>query len=351
MAGAQSSLVSLFHPSQYAPVRDRLLLALDCPSLVRLAQTSRDMREYILSAWNINIRLLRFFDDPVAFRSRLGQCDALIAGSFALQFFEGVTWRESDLDIEVRAGPNLEAMHDYLVSDGGYELSVDGKGRGTQANDRDPAAAAAGQAHNEKGRYGSRDVVECRSYYRRRGPSTVVKAQLIATRDVPVQSVLRCYYTSCLVNFITWNKAFSVFPRATFAEHRTLPLKKLDARERRCHDKYRERGWRMQRRPRLDAAGEFLARVGDEHTHRRLGDRYTWVMPLDTAGIAGADAFTPDYVMESSCFQIYSPWVLHPETTMDWCRIHAEICVSSVLRYRYVSSGQWPHPAPFVLPF
>jgi hypothetical protein len=95
MAETESPLISPVHPSRYAPVRERLLLALDGQTLVRLAQTSRAMHNSITSAWNVNTRLRRFFDDPVAFRAKLGQCDALIAGSFALQFFEGVVWRES----------------------------------------------------------------------------------------------------------------------------------------------------------------------------------------------------------------------------------------------------------------
>jgi hypothetical protein len=134
----------------------------------------------------------------------------------------------------VRVGPNLDAMHAYLTGDGGYEFAH---------NNLEHVATAAPAHHNQtrhsggggkeiKAPYASRDMVECRSFYgRRRGRDVVV--QLIATRDVPVQSVLRCSYTSCLVNFLTWNKAFSAFPRATFAAHATVPLKRLDAHERR----------------------------------------------------------------------------------------------------------------------
>lgn len=54
----------------------------------------------------------------------MGYCDALVSGSFALQFFENVLWEESGLDVEVERGVNFEAMHEWIVSPvGGYTLS------------------------------------------------------------------------------------------------------------------------------------------------------------------------------------------------------------------------------------
>jgi hypothetical protein len=44
----------------------------------------------------------------------MGKHDALISGSIALQFFERVVWRESDLDIYVQYGPKAEAMAHYV---------------------------------------------------------------------------------------------------------------------------------------------------------------------------------------------------------------------------------------------
>lgn len=121
-----SSLLKLFQPTQYVPMRDRLYKALDVRTIIRLAQTSKDVREMIQSdkaLWNINTRLARFFDDPIAFRSQLGLCDGLIAGSFPLQFFENVHWPDSDIDIYVKWGESTEVMHSYLVRDGRYSQS------------------------------------------------------------------------------------------------------------------------------------------------------------------------------------------------------------------------------------
>jgi hypothetical protein len=43
--------------------------------------------ELLKSQWNIDNRLRRFFKNPTGFREVLGECDAVISGSFALQFF------------------------------------------------------------------------------------------------------------------------------------------------------------------------------------------------------------------------------------------------------------------------
>ena len=46
----------------------------------------------------------------------MGTFDALISGSFAVQFFEGVTWTESDLDIFVEYGSDAKEMEAYICS-------------------------------------------------------------------------------------------------------------------------------------------------------------------------------------------------------------------------------------------
>ena len=52
----------------------------------------------------------------------MAKYDALISGSFALQFFERVTWPDSDLDIFVEQGEGCELFCKYLVEAEGYDL-------------------------------------------------------------------------------------------------------------------------------------------------------------------------------------------------------------------------------------
>lgn len=53
----------------------------------------------------------------------MGKHDVLISGSFAIQFFERVTWKESDLDLYAQAGSSTEALHKYLCEKEGYRVN------------------------------------------------------------------------------------------------------------------------------------------------------------------------------------------------------------------------------------
>lgn len=52
----------------------------------------------------------------------MGKHNALISGSFALQFFERVTWPKSDLDLFVEQGPGYESLCGYLVQMEKYKM-------------------------------------------------------------------------------------------------------------------------------------------------------------------------------------------------------------------------------------
>ena len=64
----------------------------------------------------------RFVKKPSELRAQLGQCNALISGCVALQFFERVTWKESDLDIFIEEGTETEAFSSYLIQREDYAL-------------------------------------------------------------------------------------------------------------------------------------------------------------------------------------------------------------------------------------
>jgi hypothetical protein len=52
----------------------------------------------------------------------MGKYDALISGSFAIQFFDHVSWTESDLDIFVEGEENSKAMGRYLMEQEKYNF-------------------------------------------------------------------------------------------------------------------------------------------------------------------------------------------------------------------------------------
>lgn len=67
--------------TSFMPVGDIIALQRTCKA------TAPIYKELQQTQWNINVRLERFFRQPKAFRSALGENDALVSGSFALQFF------------------------------------------------------------------------------------------------------------------------------------------------------------------------------------------------------------------------------------------------------------------------
>ncbi|KAJ4409451.1 hypothetical protein N0V82_009471 [Gnomoniopsis sp. IMI 355080] len=323
----QSHLIQLFQPTQYVPMRDCLFKALDKRSILRLAQTSKQVREMVYgdgALWNINMKLSRFFSNPVAFRSQLALCDALIAGSFALQFFEQVDWLSSDIDLYARMGKDVEAMHSYFIKEEGYALAPY---HDRILHESDYGGYETTNPHS--------DVTEVRTYFKD-GETGQLKVQLMSTHGPPCQAVLRNYYMSCICNFVTWNKAYSMYPKTTFVDQKTFPLLPL---ERRWHDLYRnyfikygQRGWtRMVRLPVIEKPGELFAAAAWRTSgplwpiQRKVGDKYSWVMRLETEGVKPSTI--PDSVIESSIFEITAP-KSRKRGAWWYCKVQADVPAS-----------------------
>ena len=62
---------------------------------------------------------------PVGFHSQMVRFNALLSGSFALQFFDRVVWKDSDLDVYVQS-PWLRSDNTSLLVLGQYLVSTDG---------------------------------------------------------------------------------------------------------------------------------------------------------------------------------------------------------------------------------
>ena len=121
---AKLSLHNLF---QAYPVFEQLCRYLDIGDVIALTRTCMAL-SHIYHAlvsqqhWNVDRDLMRFVKDPRRFRNQLGESDALISGSFALQFFERQCWEESDLDIFVEEGEGARELERYLNNVEEYQL-------------------------------------------------------------------------------------------------------------------------------------------------------------------------------------------------------------------------------------
>lgn len=88
----RSPLFDLFiEPEAYGPIFDVLTSILPPADILAVRRTCKDaehiFRHLQLSQWNVDVRLKRFFMDAKGFRQVLGENNALVSGSFALQFF------------------------------------------------------------------------------------------------------------------------------------------------------------------------------------------------------------------------------------------------------------------------
>ncbi|OTB03767.1 hypothetical protein M426DRAFT_12269 [Hypoxylon sp. CI-4A] len=287
------------------PIRSRLNRFLSTRDILRLSETSWSMRRDLMqNEWNINNKLRPFLNQPLQFRSKLGQCDALISGSFAMQFFDRVVWRESDLDIMVADGEQ-DGLAEFLTAIEGY----------TMTEEKD-SPTYNGMLLNPY-------IIKCRTYmYRVTGDKDLdgkktadSKVQLIMTSDTPLEAILSSFYTTAIVNFITWNKAYSIFPRATFLDYETAPLKSVNTHYGRLHSKYSKRGWRMRTEPIYNVALQFCPAYG-KHDTRRIGGKDTWIIRLDTTSVGASPR--PDFVIEYSQFNLRSPDGEMLATPEDW---------------------------------
>ncbi|KAI0424038.1 hypothetical protein F5Y09DRAFT_348133 [Xylaria sp. FL1042] len=312
--------------NQY-PIQSRIMRDLDMRSILSLCRTSSGLRADIYDdLWDINKKLERFFQNPRAFRTELGRADALISGSFALQFFANKFWPESDLDINLRDGEGVESLGRYLVEVEGYELS-----RNQDLEHRDYELARL------------KDLNRIITYTKSSdsgtsfAPPEIRKVQLVATKNHPVKAILGTYYTSCIMNFISWNKAFCIFPRATLLFGETVALTRWNDYDVELHKKYSRRGWRQRSRPVTLAEGakKYAPRdvfpLGGLGRDRRIGGSDTWTMNLSTAGVARPSQ--PDSVLEYSSFFIDSFFL--DEEEMNVVRVHLEVFKSPSLRYQY----------------
>ncbi|KAK7937489.1 uncharacterized protein PG986_014357 [Apiospora aurea] len=289
-----------FHKSKSSACLQGVVRTAAREALVRL-ECIRGLRSQVQSCvWNINTKLMPFVHDPQAFRSILGASEALIYGDFATEFFSRTT--SKTLAIMAKA-TKADPVQAYLQTQG-YLL-----------------------VGEERVRLGSVTRL-------RRGELFII---LRKTRLIPIQAILSRTPTTQAMNFIAWNKAYSVFPKTTFLDHEVLPLKGAGKDVRAEIARCGESGWCLG----VNASPhQELSR-----SHRRIGDSRTWKMNLDTLCVTQPG--TPTAVLEYSSFGIQQPTVSLEAT---WYQLEEGLkysisvkpLTSQVLKYRYTCSRQEP---------
>ncbi|KAH0371254.1 hypothetical protein KCU65_g1915, partial [Aureobasidium melanogenum] len=190
--------------------------------------------------WNINRRLARFVNDPKEFRSRLGEADALISGTFALLFFAQLYCLDSGLDIYVRQGSKADALIRYIGDDKSYEFDH-----------------SYGWSDDDPHRTLTKVLI-----FRRIVPPGSPQIRFHLTRTSPLHSILTdCAFSTAHVNIITWDKAYYEAMGQILS-------------------KYSAHGWRTSDWVDYDQA-RGCNKPGIRENLRTIGDSSTWVIPLN----------------------------------------------------------------------
>jgi hypothetical protein len=280
--------------TRFAPIQERLLPLLGVVEIVALTKTSKkfaDMNEALRTKeYSINLKLKRWFSDPVAFRSVQAQCDALIIGDFARQFFPRLTALTNSLTLSL--GDPYMSIVKFLTADG--------------------------YAHIESGEYRK----TCADGEVR----TVFVYYSCSNLHPPVHLALKTADTTAKLQVIAWNKAYSLYPYVTFIEKKSYDVRPSLDYYLRLKTDYP--GEVLQNKTCRRKKAKQLARP------RRIIDNQSWIIDLDVSDILPSP--TPDCVLEATTFRLQYVGLSFADFVMDIvCTLR-----QPVLRYTYVTMNK-----------
>ncbi|KAI0323130.1 hypothetical protein GY45DRAFT_1212045, partial [Cubamyces sp. BRFM 1775] len=203
---------------------------------------------------------------PMSFRCLQARTGTLVSGSVALQFFDRTRY-ETNLDVFVYPYHRRE-VGEWLLSQGFRFVSAVGQDLYFNVAVL-PYRAPRSSLHSGI----------CAIYtFRRLLRGAQVNVQVIVARLAPIEAVLRSHST-CVMNVMSYEFAYCLFPRATLEERCTLLNRSSHDGERRIEgmQKYRGRGFRV-----IESLGwdEFLADSPFSFALRWVGDSHSWTIPL-----------------------------------------------------------------------
>ncbi|KAH9948728.1 hypothetical protein B0H21DRAFT_210856 [Amylocystis lapponica] len=261
-------------------------------ALVRFSRTCRTalaaVKAYVVHAFSINRHLSRFFDDVPAFRTLQARTSTLISGSSAVQFFDRSYYPESDLDLYVHMRWRRE-LGEWFIEHG-YRFVAN-----TKQDESFDVAVADPKILKRDNLYTMRGVATVFTFEKpmQGAPESALKVQLIIASHTPMEIIL-CFHSTCVMNIISYEKAYALYPRATFEGRRALVCATDGPRQEPAIEKYGTRGWEMVRElPEVERnAHNRDFRFGP----RWISDSESWVIALDMAGVVPPpppNAFSP----------------------------------------------------------
>ncbi|KAF8185704.1 hypothetical protein BJ912DRAFT_972907 [Pholiota molesta] len=262
---------------------DVLLEELSPGELFKYGKTCKHIHSivesYIRRRFQIDKLLATYFTPSqiADFRRLQASTGMLISGSTALQFFNRVVYPDSDLDVYVEHAYR-EDIGLWLLSIGYKYVPYPTSNSKTFQDDLDlnpdttPSRMLTQRHFIESGQ--GYLGAQCVFTFVKQKPFR--KVQMITSLNSPLERILS-FHSTCVMNVITHNAAYSFFPRGTFIERRAQACTDRTTAMA-AFKKYRERGWSL---------NQFITRDEfDDSTFafargiRYVGDAQCWTIPI-----------------------------------------------------------------------
>ncbi|EJD49284.1 hypothetical protein AURDEDRAFT_161781 [Auricularia subglabra TFB-10046 SS5] len=271
-----------------SPAHLRALAVMNSPDLVRhivcfLPNAGQvHSSRYVSRAWygachlhlrsrlDINHHIGEWFCDVLGFRRLQCELELVISGSFAVKYFKEaddkykpIVDETSDMDLFVE-WTSVRELAWFLDSEG-FSLDACFENNHNVSLSRPHDLSIPDDSFERVLRYG-------------RGPKHI---DVVCTSATPVYCIFRFHCTP-VMNFITWNKAYCMYPFDSLIRSRGLILRENNDRTRLALDKYRRRGFKLV--PWWEGDWDWLS-AAFRARHRWVGDAHCWTVALDTTGI------------------------------------------------------------------
>ncbi|KAF9034346.1 hypothetical protein BJ165DRAFT_676617 [Panaeolus papilionaceus] len=336
------------------PSEDEFFDSLSPATLLRWAQIDTEARQSVQSYTRrtfVLARLLKPFftsEQYAAFRLLQEETGTLISGSVALHFFDRTplsVYTDLDLYVDLRFCAQLG---DWLMTIGYQYQSRDPTDSATfhevlqQIEDEWDDVEDAGPVSwfdnaspwPETPYQDPVEIAEVFDFYKKGR-----KIQIIACYNSPLRVIMN-FHSTCVMNFITHEKAYSLYPWGTFEERWSL-IHRRDNYHHPTPDviaKYARRGWAMLSRvpPHSDQHLKFVA-----EKRRLVGDRYCWTITLDHARPdsdtdSSAGAITVIWGKPTMSLVEANSWMLAPQQPTNYAKFSCFYLTSANLKFRYI---------------
>ncbi|KAJ7722642.1 hypothetical protein DFH07DRAFT_759903, partial [Mycena maculata] len=259
---------------------DALFAQMPPQDLVRLMCTCRRVYRLVHETCFSMSRLLSpFFGHPSEverFQKIQAQTGTVISGSIALQYFNRLTYADSDLDIYAHR-VSATVPVGFIVQNG-YTFAP------RKSQDSDVFVQLLASLKEKPPSYLGRGIADVLDFHK--GEK---KIQLVIATETPIETVMS-FRSTCVMNILTHDTGYALFPRSTFVTRKALIVTTVGAGQEAGRQKYIERGWEMVSTPSPSRRSELGVRM-----LRWVGDKFTWRMRLSLS-----KPFAPDLALINS---------------------------------------------------